>query len=195
MQSYIKYLLTVCIVLAMAGCRAKQTVVTTTAEPEPEIAEPQPTWHTVLASNTRATVTIDQQSVSANCTMQAVHDSLVVISVMPMLGIELYRLEATPDEVIIIDKMNRYYVATDYNEINQYLLPNMQFEDLQDLASGESAHDFGGKMNAALVYNAQGRTVTLHINYPQPPLRDVVTHPQHLNVSRFMQIDLQTLLQ
>ena len=45
--------------------------------------------------------------------MQTVHDSMIVISVMPMLGMEMMRVEATPTQIIAIDKLHgRYAKAT-----------------------------------------------------------------------------------
>ena len=57
----------------------------------------------------------------------------IAVSVQPMLGIEMVRMEATPDSLWIFDKMNRKYVAFTYPEIEQTLNTNLSYKKIQDL--------------------------------------------------------------
>ena len=93
-----------CMVL-LAGCGAKKQAVS--EQPSEVSQEPEePAWHTCLIQGARATVYTNEDKISANLTMQTVRDSMIVISVMPMMGIEMMRIEATPMEIIAIDKVH-----------------------------------------------------------------------------------------
>ena len=157
--------------------------------------QPQPTempteeekpWHTCLIQGAKATLTMDEQTITANCTMQVVRDSMLVISVMPMLGIEVYRLEATPDELIAIDKLNHQYLKTDYARINRYVTPSLTWEDLQQIASNEVQ---GGPF---IGYAIGEKTIALKITYPEKQT-DVAVRMLHIDLSRYEQVVVENL--
>ena len=91
--------------LVLASCGAKKKAAQASSEPEVIEVPAVPAWHTCVIQNARVTVNKDGSKFSSSVTMQVVRDSMLVISVTPLLGIELYRLEATPFEVIGFDKM------------------------------------------------------------------------------------------
>ena len=134
----------------------------------------------------RATLTIDEEIISANCTMQVVRDSMLVISVMPMLGIEVYRIEATPDELIAINKLNHQYLRTDYQQVNRYVTPPLRWEDLQQIASNELP---GGPFEG---YAIGEKTIALKITYPEKQT-DVPVRTQHIDLSRYEQVVVENL--
>ena len=157
--------------------------------------QPQPTempteeekpWHTCLIQGAKATLTMDEQTITANCTMQVVRDSMLVISVMPMLGIEVYRLEATPDELIAIDKLNHQYLKTDYARINRYVTPSLTWEDLQQIASNEVQ---GGPF---IGYAIGEKTIALKITYPEKQT-NVPVRMLHIDLSRYEQVVVENL--
>ena len=68
----------------------------------------------------KGTVTIfyRQQRLSSPVVVTYIADSIIVASVQPMLGIEMYRLEALPDRARLFEKLNRRYVEMTYEEIS-----------------------------------------------------------------------------
>lgn len=148
--------------------------------------EEEKPWHTCLMQGARATLTIDDEIISANCTMQVVRDSMLVISVMPMLGIEVYRIEATPDELIAINKLNHQYLRTDYQQVNRYVTPPLRWEDLQQIASNELP---GGPF---VGYAIGEKTIALKITYPEKQT-DVPVRTQHIDLSRYEQLVVENL--
>ena len=91
--------------MLLVGCGAKKKVAE--SQKPVVVTEPEvPAWHTCLIQSARATIVTDEDRISANVTMQTVRDSMLVISVMPLLGIEMLRVEATPMEIIAIDKIH-----------------------------------------------------------------------------------------
>ena len=170
--------------IGFTSCRTQRAAVQ--PQPTETPTEEEKPWHTCLMQGAKATLTMDEQTITANCTMQVVRDSMLVISVMPMLGIEVYRLEATPDELIAIDKLNHQYLKTDYARINRYVTPSLTWEDLQQIASNEVQ---GGPF---IGYAIGEKTIALKITYPEKQT-DVPVRTQHIDLSRYEQVVVENL--
>ena len=170
--------------IGFTSCHTQQAAVQKQSAETP--TEEETLWHTCLIQGAKATLTMDGKTISANCTMQVVRDSMLVISVMPMLGIEVYRLEATPDELIAIDKLNHQYLRTDYAHINKYVAPSLTWEDLQQIASNEVQ---GGPF---IGYAIGEKTIALKITYPEKQT-DVPVRTQHIDLSRYEQVVVENL--
>ena len=170
--------------IGFTSCRTQRAAVQ--PQPTETPTEEEKPWHTCLMQGAKATLTMDEQTITANCTMQVVRDSMLVISVMPMLGIEVYRLEATPDELIAIDKLNHQYLKTDYVRINRYVTPSLTWEDLQQIASNEVQ---GGPF---IGYAIGEKTIALKITYPEKQT-DVPVRTQHIDLSRYEQVVVENL--
>ena len=170
--------------IGFTSCHTQQAAVQ--KQSAETLTEEETLWHTCLIQGAKATLTMDGKTISANCTMQVVRDSMLVISVMPMLGIEVYRLEATPDELIAIDKLNHQYLKTDYARINRYVTPSLTWEDLQQIASNEMQ---GGPF---IGYAIGEKTIALKITYPEKQT-DVPVRTQHIDLSRYEQVVVENL--
>jgi hypothetical protein len=127
---------------------------------------------------------------SSSVTMQTVRDSMIVISVTPMLGIELMRLEATPVSLIAIDKIHGQYTETTYAELNRKLTPTLNWDILQQLCSGELPT---GPDKARLRYAIGKEEVEISINYT-PRQTDVPVRVTHQRVDRYTKVDISKWL-
>ena len=163
--------------IGFTSCHTTKHIAQTETQSEGKTAEPQ--WHTCLMQNAQAVVTLGEETMRANCTLQTVRDSMLIISIMPMLGIEMLRIEATPTQITGIDKINRY------------LAPTVAWHDLQALATGELPT---GDKEAFVGYTAGEQTIMLRLIYPERQL-DVPVRTQAANLARYQQIDIRTLLQ
>ena len=67
-------------------------------------------------------------------------DSLIWISLTPMLGIEAVRLMISQDSVKLINRINDTYFTGDYEYVNQFLNTNLDFDLLQDILLGNDLH-------------------------------------------------------
>ena len=175
--------------IGFTSCRTQRAAVQpqpTEMPTEEETKAEEKPWHTCLMQGAKATLTMDEQTITANCTMQVVRDSMLVISVMPMPGIEVYRLEATPEELIAIDKLNHQYLKTDYARINRYVTPSLTWEDLQQIASNEMQ---GGPF---IGYAIGEKTIAIKINYPERQT-NVPVRMLHINLSRYEQVVVENL--
>jgi len=70
---------------------------------------------------------------SASC--RFVRDSVLFLSVQPLLGIEVFRAELYPDSILIFDKMNGNYYDIDYKLFSEKFGVNVDFSSIQSLLS------------------------------------------------------------
>ena len=117
----------------LVGCGAKKSI----GKSQASKAESAPAWHTCLIQGAVATITTNTDRFSASVTMQTVRDSMLVISVMPMLGMEMIRLEATPTELIAIDKLHGRYAKATFADLNRQLTPSLNWDILQQICSAD----------------------------------------------------------
>ncbi len=148
-----------CCVLVLVSCGTKRKM----AVGQETAAESAPMWHTCLIQNARATLSLGDNQIAANVTMQTVRDSMLVISVMPLLGLEIARFEATPFELTGFNKLEGTYATTTYAELNRNLVPTINWDVLQQLCTAELPT---GDKNARLVYTLGDKTVELSVIYP-----------------------------
>lgn len=183
-----RYIWIVLAALVLTGCGAKKKIVATepTVVVEPEI----PAWHTCLIQGARMTVVTDDQELSAAANLQVVRDSMLVISVMPMLGMEMLRIEATPQQVVGIDKMHAQYAIATYDEINSRLMPSVSWATLQQLCSAELP---SGDKKAVLQYNFGRETIRLTVEYPARQT-DVPVRVQGARLDKYKKIDISKFL-
>ena len=172
--------------LLLAGCGVKKKV-----QPAPVPAEPEvPAWHTCLIQGARATLRVNNDRIDATVTMQTVHDSMLVISVTPLLGMEMVRFEATPFELTGINKIDGTYATTTYTAVNKRLTPTVNWDVLQQLCTAELPT---GSEQARLLYTLGDKTIELIVNYPARRL-DVPVRVSRMNTSRYRKIDIEKWL-
>ena len=173
--------------LVLVSCGAKKKAVSDSVA----VSEPQqPAWHTCLIQGAQATVTTSQDRISASVTMQVVHDSMLVISVMPLLGMEMVRLEATPMELIAIDKIHGRYAKATYAELNRKLTPSLNWDILQQVCAAELPT---GSEKARLLYAFGDETLELVLNYPQRQT-DVPVRVFNQRLDKYTQVDISKWL-
>ena len=174
--------------LVLAGCGAKKKAVATQ---EPEVIVPEvPAWHTCLIQGAQIVFRHDDETFAATAHMQVVRDSMCIISVTAILGIEVLRIEATPDGVLGIDKLHGRYARATYDEINRLVTPEMTWEIMQQICSAELPT---GSENARLRYSLGKEQASLDIRYPARRL-DVPVRMNAARLDRYQQIDLRKLL-
>jgi len=119
-----------------------------------------------------------------------VHDSMIVISVMPLLGMEMMRVEATPLEVIAIDKLHGRYAKASYADINRRLTPSLNWDVLQQICTGELPL---GEQKARLMYTFGDQLIELVIDYPVRQL-DVPVKVNNIRLNKYTEVDISKWL-
>lgn len=171
--------------LLLCGCGAKKKAVQPAA-PEPVV----PAWHTCLIQGVQATVMTDEDKISSAVTMQTVHDSMIVISVTPMFGMEMMRVEATPTEVIAIDKIHGRYAKATFAQINKQLTPSLNWDILQQICTAELPT---GDKKARLVYTFGKKQIELILDYP-PRKINVPVKMTNQRLTKYTEIDVSKFL-
>lgn len=103
---------------------------------------------------------------------------------------ELYRMEATPDEVRVFDKTTMTYVSATYAQLNQYA-PVLTFDHLQAVAIGDILPM--GRTSTLRSYTILGYTIVLEIDY-QDIRYGVPVNMNRLSTLRFEQKQIEELL-
>jgi hypothetical protein len=80
--------------------------------------------------------TIGDESNSFNINLRIKTDSIIWISVSPLLGIEVARVMVTRDSVRFMDRINNKYSVSDFNFFNDLLQVNVDFDILQGVLTG-----------------------------------------------------------
>lgn len=169
----------------ITGCGVKKKAAQTVVE-----EKVVPTWHTCLIQGARIVVQTPDNRIAANATLQVVRDSLLVISVMPLFGIEMMRLEATPEEVTGFDKIQGQYASASYDALNRKLSPSLSWETLQQICAAELPT---GSEKARLTYAYGDDLYELTITYPERQT-DVPLRIAQLPKSRYTKIDISKWL-
>jgi len=176
--------------LTLVGCGTKKKAASSgrKARVEQQTVE-TPAWHTCL-TQARATITTDEDKLSANIAMQSVRDSMLVISIMPLLGMEMIRVEATPTELTAIDKMQGRYATASFADLNRKLTPSLNWDILQQVCSAELPT---GTEKARLQYTIGDKTVELVIDYGQRQT-DVPVRVNRQRLDKYTAIDISKWL-
>lgn len=169
------------IALLMAACA-------TTKQP----LQPQKPVHTT-AQTKRATLKVESagNKLSVGCQLQTVFDSVCVVSIQPISGMEMYAMHATPSQILVIDRMHKRYALTDYATINAILTPKIDFRQLQNMVSGIELPQ--GILTLTKHFAAGKHEADLSLTFPEIRYDQPLTvRPQ--NISKYSKTDLKTLL-
>lgn len=74
---------------------------------------------------------------SVNANMRIRRGEIIRISVAPFLGIEVARIDITPQKILAVDRMNKRYVELGFSEISSLLNTALDFNILQSLILNE----------------------------------------------------------
>ena len=140
----------------------------------------------VMTQRTQVTLNLDQHEFTTNCLLKVWKNELIVLSVLPMMGIELFRLEATPDKVTIIDKLNRRYTIISYEEINKLSPKRISYKMLQLLINK-------AEKEINLELQAGTHMLKLKANMGQREYNNQ-KEPQMVNTNKYQQVSLREIL-
>ncbi len=126
-----------CILCSLTSCHTSKTATKTGSRVRAEqqlaqrVIAAQPTFQTAEASKVRVAINYAGQKMNVSGSIAVITDSILVLSVQPLLGIEMFRVEMTPQDIVVVDKMNRRYVQLTYAELGTMTGLPLTFTDLQ----------------------------------------------------------------
>ena len=141
----IRLAICVAVVLSLASCRSSkkalgseetnvtkptETVVTTPADKPTKSMEAG----TNFTSKVRISITQDDKTLSTTGTLRMRYDDVIQITLVdPFLGItEVGRMELSPDSMLIIDRINKRYVSSKYDELDVLKNNSIDFQTVQE---------------------------------------------------------------
>jgi len=87
-------------------------------------------------------------------------DSLIWISISPVLGIEMARLLITNDSVKYMNRINNTYFLTDFNYINSLINSTLDFDMLQAFLTGNDFSFYENSTFRAAIDNQEYKLMT-----------------------------------
>ena len=147
-------LITFLFMLMLASCHSSKkalktdktnpvTMTTTTTTPstktnkdkkDPDLDKMKIAVGTNFTSKVRVTITQEGKDVTTNGNLRMRYGDVIQLTLVdPLLGVaEIGRLELSPDKVLIIDRVNRRYVDTTYDEFSALKSRNIDFNTIQE---------------------------------------------------------------
>ena len=124
----------------LQGCAVqRQTMIQSKADKKKQITiqhivDAQPDFQSAEVGKMRFTLNYAERQITANGSLKFIKDSLLAVSLQPVMGIELFRAEITPSHLTIVDKMNRRYALFTFSELSEYVGIPVTFSRIQALA-------------------------------------------------------------
>lgn len=103
----------------------------------------QPKKETAIEFNTfnsKCELTLSQnktQSIKVGGDLRIKRDSMIILSIQPISGVEVGRLTCDREGIVLIDRINKRYFAFDFNELKDKMNADLNYEALQGILVGE----------------------------------------------------------
>ena len=116
------FLLLLSLVVGLSGCKTSRKATSSLGEPR------------YLSSKVQLTIPNKGGSITVNGTMKLVSGERMQLSfLMPIIRSEIARLEITPDDVLVIDRMGKRYVQASRKELKDILPKKADFAHLEKM--------------------------------------------------------------
>lgn len=89
-----------------------------------------------LAAKAEVESNVDGKKNSFDITLRMRKDSVIWVSISPLLGLEAARVMITRDSVKFMSRLNKEYQVSDYNFLNNWLRMNIDFDIIQAILTG-----------------------------------------------------------
>ncbi|MDR1543569.1 MAG: DUF4292 domain-containing protein [Prevotellaceae bacterium] len=133
------------IMIALTGCKTKQN----TTKPAPistsneqtltaenivnQVINQQKEISFVNISNAETSLNYNEKNVNVKFSIKIVKDKDITISVLPLLGIEMFRLQLTPKKFYIFDRLHRQYCENNYDIFKENFGTEISYETIEAL--------------------------------------------------------------
>lgn len=142
----------IAIVILLGSCKSKKIVTEGERASSARhlvdlIQQSQPSFSTMNANNLKVNVEVNGVAYSSPASIKIITDSVIVFSVYPFLGMEMFSLELYPDKWIFYDRMNLKYAMDDYQFFSRRYGVNLSFRDFQSIFSAQFFELGGAEVN------------------------------------------------
>lgn len=94
-------------------------------------------WENLTAKASVSLQLGDKGKTKVNATLRIRRGEVIRLSVAPLLGIEVARMDITPENILLIDRLNKRYVRVSFKEISRLANTELNFNILQSLFLNE----------------------------------------------------------
>ena len=151
----------------------------------------EPRRYNTLSQKAQATLQFDEHQYTMSCQMQMWRNELVVLSLQPVLGIEMFRLEATTDSVCVIDKMNRRYTTLAYNWVAKEIQPTPSFKLIQDYVGAPTSKQ--NKNKNLLNLQVGEHKISVLCSFSQREYNKL-SSPKRLDLKKYKRVSLREII-
>ena len=78
-----------------------------------------------------------QQEFSSRAQLKMIYNDRLQLSIQPLLGIEVFRIEVTTDSVKMLDRINKRYMVDSYDNLKGNMEIDFNFQNLQALFTNQ----------------------------------------------------------
>jgi hypothetical protein len=128
--------------LLIASCKTQKVRKTTGKESLPSELE----YTTFNVPKATFTFVQKQNSINVNGTVRIRKDSIIVLSIQPLLGVEVGRASITRHSVTVVDRINRRYFKADFDSLRKETGININYYAFQAIFT-----------NALFIYDNPGQ--------------------------------------
>ena len=143
-QKNFLYLIVCCLISALSSCStsrlAKKNVMIgnmTTHEYVAHVIDSTPSWNLLSGKVAVSLYQDNKKLLKFNGSLRMKRGEAILLSVAPILGIEVVRAEITPQSILILDRVHKRYAKIDFSELYRLLNVNVDFSALQALFYNE----------------------------------------------------------
>lgn len=128
---------------------------------------------TTVSAKASVKTEIGDNTNSFNINLRLQTDSIIWISISPLLGIEVARVMITQDSVKFMDRLNNRYSVSDFDFLTKLLKVNVDFDILQGILTGNLFAYKKNKFNSVYVEDKYYILSTLSKRKLQRSMEDI----------------------
>lgn len=138
MKTKIKIIFLILLIVCSA-CKTKQGISTQTSVLKDaeffcsQIIANEPHFSTLNISKMDINLSLHQQSWNLYGSLRMYTDSVMIFSLQPLLGFEIFRIELYPNYLRVFDKINKKYVESGYEYFSTFTSIPISFSILQNI--------------------------------------------------------------
>lgn len=151
----------------------------------------EPKHYQTMSQRAQATLQIDNQQYSMTCVIQMWRNELVVLSLQPIVGMEMVRIEAEADSILVVDKMNQRYTTLAYDWAEGLMNPAPSLKMIQDFVTApiEQKKDVDNQISI----NINQHKMTINCKYTQREY-NTLGDKRRINLKKYKRVTLRDIL-
>ena len=79
----------------------------------------------------------ESQSLKVGANLRIKRDSIIILSIQPLSGVEVGRLTCDKEGIVLLDRINKRYFSFNFTEIKEKMNAELNYEALQGILVGE----------------------------------------------------------